>query len=392
MKFRDILFWTHLVVGVSAGLLILMMAVSGTLLAYEKQVVTALEKKAMGVAPPAEGAARLSLDLLASKVAGPDRKVTALSLFKDPKASVSLAMGREGILYVDPYRGEVVGQGATQARAFFHWAEDWHRWFGMEHSPNKEAAHQVKAAANLVFLALILSGLYLWWPRGRSKFLLRFGQGLKGRAKDWNQHNVLGFWASSLLLLITLTGLVMSYDWANRLLFKLAGSPPPPPRQVQRPVEQGAQMAPGWKGIVASDKSRWMGEKPQEVKMPKLAGFDAYLATAQEKSQDWEALTFRLPRREGDKMTVMIEEKGRPHAYARSSLQLDPVTAAVVKWEPYQDQSLGRKLRGLVKPLHTGEIAGILGQTLAALASLAAVWMVWTGLAMAWRRFFPRKA
>jgi uncharacterized iron-regulated membrane protein len=375
MKFRAILFWVHLGVGVSAGLLILMMAVSGSLLAYEKQVVTALEKKTKKVVPPAAGVSRLSLDLLAAKAEGPDRKVTILSLSKDPEASLSLTMGREGVLYMDPYSGEVIGRGAVKARAFFHWAEDWHRWFGMEHSPNKEAAHQVKAAANLLFLAMILSGLYLWWPRPKAKFLFKFTEGLKGRAKDWNQHNVLGFWASWLLLIITLTGLVMSYDWANRALFKLAGSPPPPPRQVQRPPDAA-------KG----------GQEAKKEKPTKLAGFEAYLATVEKQVPGWETLSFKLPRREGDKVMALIEEKDGPHAYARSSLQLDPTTAAVVKWESYQDQSQGRKFRGLVKPLHTGELGGLFGQTLAALASLAAIWMVWTGFAMAWRRFFPRKA
>jgi uncharacterized iron-regulated membrane protein len=39
-----------------------------------------------------------------------------------------------------------------------------------------------------------------------------------------------------------------------------------------------------------------------------------------------------------------------------------------------------------VRFLHTGEVLGIAGQTIAGLVSLTSLFMVWTGLALAWRR------
>ena len=46
-----------------------------------------------------------------------------------------------------------------------------------------------------------------------------FRGGLAGRARDWNWHNVIGFWCATPLFLIVLTGVVMSYPWANDLLW-----------------------------------------------------------------------------------------------------------------------------------------------------------------------------
>jgi uncharacterized iron-regulated membrane protein len=43
-----------------------------------------------------------------------------------------------------------------------------------------------------------------------------------------------------------------------------------------------------------------------------------------------------------------------------------------------------------VRPVHTGEAGGVIGQTLAGIASLAGVVLVWTGLALTWRRFRNR--
>ncbi len=41
---------------------------------------------------------------------------------------------------------------------------------------------------------------------------------LRGKARDWNWHNVIGFWSSAVLIVLTLTAAVMSYPWANDLL------------------------------------------------------------------------------------------------------------------------------------------------------------------------------
>jgi uncharacterized iron-regulated membrane protein len=58
-----------------------------------------------------------------------------------------------------------------------------------------------------------------------------------------------------------------------------------------------------------------------------------------------------------------------------------------VRWEPFSSYTKGRQLRSFLRFAHTGEVAGIIGQTIAGLASLGGVFLVYTGLALAWRRF-----
>jgi uncharacterized iron-regulated membrane protein len=48
--------------------------------------------------------------------------------------------------------------------------------------------------------------------------------------------------------------------------------------------------------------------------------------------------------------------------------------------------SPGNRLRGFLRFLHTGEVYGIPGQTVAGLASVAATVLVYTGLSLAIRR------
>jgi uncharacterized iron-regulated membrane protein len=88
--------------------------------------------------------------------------------------------------------------------------------------------------------------------------------------------------------------------------------------------------------------------------------------------------------------TILGGQRGRPDL--RAQLTLDRATGEVQKWEPYSQQSRGRKLRGWLRWVHTGEAGGWPGQAVALVASAGAVLLVWTGWAMSWRRFFPRRS
>jgi uncharacterized iron-regulated membrane protein len=58
----------------------------------------------------------------------------------------------------------------------------------------------------------------------------------------------------------------------------------------------------------------------------------------------------------------------------------------VLKRQRYADLDAGRRARGWARFLHTGEVFGVAGQTVALLVSLAGAGLVWTGLALALRR------
>jgi uncharacterized iron-regulated membrane protein len=67
-------------------------------------------------------------------------------------------------------------------------------------------------------------------------------------------------------------------------------------------------------------------------------------------------------------------------------VELDAESGAVKKVQRYSDGDAGRRVRSWMRYLHTGEVAGFWGQTVAGLASLAGVVLVWTGIALALRR------
>jgi uncharacterized iron-regulated membrane protein len=109
-----------------------------------------------------------------------------------------VSFGREGgAAFIDPYRGTVLG-GLSPVHDFLHEVVEWHRWLG-----SRDLGRPLTGAANLGFLALVVLGVYLWWPRRWTRETVRramlFDARLRGRARDFNRHNVIG-------MLFTLTG------------------------------------------------------------------------------------------------------------------------------------------------------------------------------------------
>src|SRR5512145_360780 len=111
MKLRTLLFWTHLAAGVVAGAVILIMSVTGTLLTFQQSVLRFIERSHRVVVVPAHGASRLDVDTLLARVAQAMAKAqpTTVTIESDPAAAATVALGNQGIVFVDPYTGAVTG-------------------------------------------------------------------------------------------------------------------------------------------------------------------------------------------------------------------------------------------------------------------------------------------
>ena len=381
LPLRTAIFWIHLAVGLVLGAIILLMSVTGVLLMYERQI-TEWADRGYRSAPPSPGAQRLPVETLLARVlsARPEATPASITLQSDPTAPALVSLGRRSSLFVDPYTGRILGEGSQKVRSFFHAVTDWHRWLGA-HDESRDRARAVTGASNLGFLFLVVSGIYLWVPRKWARTQLRnvtwFRGGLSAKARDFNWHNVFGFWLAIPLFFVVASAVVISYPWAGNLLFRMVGEEPPvrsgPPGGPERRAEGGPQ---------------GRGEKPEG---PALAGLDALWARAERQAPDWQSLSVRLAGAVDDPVTFTINRGHRGRPDLRSQLTLDRASGEVVKWEPFASQSLGRRLRSWTRWVHTGEAGGFLGQTLAGIASAAGAVLVWTGFALAWRRFFPKK-
>ncbi|HYW31230.1 MAG TPA: PepSY-associated TM helix domain-containing protein [Gemmatimonas sp.] len=384
MTLRKLLFWTHLAVGAVAGLVILLMSVTGALLTYQKQI-TAWADRGYRVEVPAGGQRAPVAALLASaSAATPDARPTSLVVRQDSRAPASIALGRGRTLFLDPYTAAALGEGSTRVRTFFRVNTDLHRWLAMKDKP-RETARLVTGVSNLAFLFLVLSGLVLWVPRRwtwtQTRAVLLPRRGLRGKARDYNWHHVLGLWFAIPLVMIVASGVVISFPWASALVYRVVGEKPP----TASPAAAGAAVATS----AANARATTLAGKTT-TPAPLLAGLDgsidALLARATAHTTDWRTVTLQLPIKSAEKVSFAIDAGNGGQPQLRQTLVLDGATAAVLSNERFADGTRGRQLRSILRFTHTGEVLGVPGQTVAGLASLAGAILVWTGLALSFRR------
>ncbi len=379
--FRQTLFWLHLAAGVICGLIIAVMCFTGTVLAFEKELVAWSERDARVVAPPAPGAARLSLDQLqaALRAAQPEARLTGVTVQSDPRAAVAIAAGTRGVYYVNPYTAEIRQPQSTALAAFMRTMLVWHRTLGFSSDAARPRGKLVNGIANVAFCVLAVTGLYLWMPRTWSwrtvQPVVWFRRSTTARARDFNWHNTIGFWCAPVLIVLTLTAMPISFRWAGSFLYTLTGTPLP----ASGPQSSGAPPPPA--------------EVPAPAPGAAHVGVDPIFAAAQQALPRWQTATLRLPAAGARQpATVTVREHATWPRTALTTLQFDPFTGKLLRRDGYADLSAARQIRAWTRYLHTGEALGKVAQFLAGVACLGGCFLVYTGLALTWRRFFSQPA
>ena len=376
--FRTLLFWAHLVCGVVAGVVILLMSVTGVALTYEKQMLEWADQRAHPWVPPSAGARPLPPEtLLAAVVAArPGVAPAGVTRRADPAAPVTVTLDGNRALLVHPYTGAVLGEPAPGLRAFFRATTNWHRWLALD-GASRATGRLVTGVANVLFLFIVLSGIYLWvprlWTRLQFAHVLWFRRGLPGKARDFNWHNVIGIWSALPLAVVVAGAVPISFPWASNLVYRAVGDTPP--SAPARPPAQGSG---------AADRARGGDRRPAAP--PSFAGLDAAWQAAEARVPAWRTISTRLAGPADAPFTLTIDEGYGGQPQKRGTLSVDRATGAVRAWETFDALSPGRRARSWLRFAHTGEYYGLAGQTIAGLVSAGGAVLVYTGLALAWRR------
>lgn len=374
LPLRRFVFWMHLAAGAAAGVIILVMSVTGVVLAYEKQII----RWADGVSGPPVTAdqARLPIDDLVARAATVHPGVVpgTVTVRRAVDAPLEVNFGQKGSVFVHAYSGAILGTGSPGTRAFFRSVTAWHRWLALEDA-RRPVGKAITGVSNLAFLFIVVSGFYLWWPRTwtwrQFRQVIWFRGGLSSKARDFNWHHVIGYWSLVPLAVIVWSGVVIGYPWASDLTFRMAGEAAP-----ARGGPVGAA-----RGSAGSDSRPYLSLREPYLTLGEL------MVKAEQGSPDWRILTARLPTPRDATLQVTVDTGTGAQPQKKGALQLDRLTGATTKWEPFEAQSQGRQWRSWLRFVHTGEYYGLVGQAIAGLVTAGAAVLVWTGLALTWRRF-----
>ena len=122
-------------------------------------------------------------------------------------------------VYLNPYTGKVLYAEALN-KNFFTVVEYIHLYLLL---PAK-IGQMVVGVSVIIFVVLMITGIILWWPKRKSdrkrSFTIKWGA--KWKRVNYDLHNVLGFYATSIVLILAITGLSIAFDWVTSGIYKTA--------------------------------------------------------------------------------------------------------------------------------------------------------------------------
>lgn len=361
---KRLLLQLHLWTGLVAGLLLVLLGLSGSALVFRAELEhAAVAQWTVAIEP--QGRARQTLEACVERALRehPTRELARLVVPPSESSVVEVVLQRQRpktlaeadlvSVFVDPYSLEVRGS-RRKADTLLGQLQDFHYALFAG-----EPGLKVNGIAALGLLALTVTGPILWWPRsGRWREALRVRRA--PRMATWRDlHAVSGVLASIVLGLITLTALYFAFRGTATAVVALASGAATvaPPRVAQPATGAAAALAP-LDALVAAARRAEPDARFDELRPARSSVRPA-------------SLSFRLP---GD--TVM----------GRHRMFFDPVTAQVMRVDRHESLDFGGRVFANMAPWHYGSFGGRITQLLWFVAGLAPALLFGSGAWLWWRK------
>lgn len=191
--FKKVFFQLHWFMGITAGLVLSIMGVTGAIYSYEQQILKWINEDSYVVTVPEQAKLSPAELYLHFSQQDPTLQINSVTIVTEPSASSTVNIAKEGHrrgynMLVNPYTAEVLPE--IKGEGFFEFVEDLHRRLTAG-----EIGKQITGACVLMLIYFVLSGIYLRWPKKHSlRQWLFVKPKLKGRNFIWDLHAVVGTW------------------------------------------------------------------------------------------------------------------------------------------------------------------------------------------------------
>ena len=334
---RKLLLNIHLYIGLTAAVVMTILAITGTLLVFEPNIDHYLNAGMDHVQP---GGIPISLDRLRDSLEQrySGYVVTEIILPERPTSSTvfhldSPTLRKSKELYVDQWTGKILGAGSQRNRLT--------KKVRLLHTQllGGVIGNEVITWSTAGLAVLGVTGLVLWWPR--KVFTVKRRSSLPRLNNDL--HHSLGFWTSWTMLLFSATGLLIH---ASR----------------------------------TPDADLFGSTQTKIVDTHKRASISEILSSAQQTlpSGTLTRLDFSWDPSAPVSVTVRLPEDHTP--LGRSSVKLDPSDGRVVQVSSTRRAPVRYKISKLwAREIHTGDIYGWPSRILAAMCSFALALLALSG-------------
>lgn len=354
--FKKIASQLHLWLGISSGLVVFIVALTGSILVFEDELEPVIYPKFHVVEAP-KGQLSLPLDNLRTAVASayPAQRIARIAI--EPHADRTVIFGlvkgkkEKDVLSVavNPYTAEITDT-RRENKSFFHVVLQLHRYLCLE-----DTGKAITGVATVMFIVIMITGLVLWWPnrkQTRQRFTIKWDA--KFKRLNWDLHAVFGFYVLPFTFLIALTGLVWSYKWVNSMIYLTFDGKPQQKREAPANLSLVGISKPGVLARITTETNRLLTHPGR--------------------------IQFTLP--ESDSLSITISKSNDEASIANvvDFLYFDQTDGKLISKRLYNDETTGMKVRRLVFPVHTGSLWGWPTKILALIVALITATLPVTGV------------
>ncbi|MDT0688793.1 PepSY-associated TM helix domain-containing protein [Salegentibacter sp. F188] len=363
----------HLYLGLATGLVVLIVSLTGCLWVFQEEI----NELTSGV-PQVEPQNAEKIDPLEAKnmaqTVFPGKHVHG-TLYEGGANPIQVIFYEEepeefySSVFLNPWDGEVL-HIENHLTGFFHFILDGHMHLWLPPVIGSE----IVAWSTVIFFLMIISGIILWWPKNKKvrgqRTWFRWNPGTKWKRKNYDLHQIVGFYASFIAVFFILTGLIMTFDAFSAGFYKAIGG------------EKGIEFSVPLNNSGALTTKE--GEEPIRELMPML----------QERFPDAKDYEIHYPYDEN--YSIYVEVSNSDGIYYDSDYRFyDQNNLAEVPSESiygvYEEAGFSETVLRMNYDIHVGAIGGIPGKVLAFFISLFCASLPVTGFLLWYGRTFKTK-
>ena len=383
--------WTgklHLWLGLSVGLIIFIVSITGTLFVFKDEVENFTRKeviyhKEVNIAQKQVLPIR-SLEKMVDEQVKEKYKIHWVNIPIDKKMTYQFYWYEHNTnawnyfeefpiyksAYVNPYTGKVLKvfdekNGFFQIVKCIHWSfllkQDWGKY--------------VVGIPVIIFVIMLISGIILWWPKNKAAAKQRFSFKWKNikswKRKNYDLHNILGFYVSIFALIFSITGLFYAFFVVQTMMYFIFSG-----GKTEYP-----------------DFSNIKNKAPIEARTETT--LDRVISTVHTKYPSSYGFSIDLGHphmddHEHPNFSVLVKHLSYSY-HKNSSLIFDENSGELLHTYNHEDKNFGEKTVAANYDIHVGSILGLPTKIIAFIVSLICASLPLTGFLIWWGRRKKRK-
>lgn len=348
----------HRWLALGIGWLLALVALAGAILVLaqplDRLAHSELFKAGQGAA--ASSAAAVTLESIRAQLAAEFGAKTSFTL-RPPRVpgetlrAIVRGESWNGTVYLHPVTGQEQGRRGEHD-GFVNLLFEFHSSLLLE-----DAGKGILAGIALAYLALLISGVVLWWPKRwppALKIELRKGL-LRGM---FDLHRTGGVFLGLLIAVSIATGAYMAWRPLSAFVTTLSGASPVKPPKISKD-----------------------GPAPAAA-----VSLDELVARARAQFANAPVGYIQLPAEADRPVRIRLRLADDPHPNGLTSVWLHPKSGAMLAAHRWDELDPGARAYSVIYPLHTGELGGVLLEAVTFIVGLALAMLGITGIWLWWRR------